>query len=67
MPYGPARGETANASPRPMHERLLDLDDRTLVFELLLDLGGLVLVDAFLDGLAAVSYTHLTLPTILLV
>src|SRR6476619_242639 len=32
---------------------LLHLDDRALVLELLLELGGLFLVDAFLDGLAA--------------
>src|SRR6478752_9581094 len=35
------------------HACLFDLDGRALVLELLLDLGGLVLVDAFLDGLAA--------------
>src|SRR6476660_4040425 len=35
------------------HACLFDLDGRALILELLLDLGGLVLVDAFLDGLAA--------------
>src|SRR5215831_12160904 len=54
MPPGAAK-RAAAARPFLTPSRsldLLDLDDGALVLELLLDLGGLVLGDAFLDHLA---------------
>src|SRR5262245_52717841 len=49
----PRAGGGALPAPRPRRaSRSLDLDDGALILKLLLELGRLFLIDAFLDGLA---------------